>query len=154
MCSRKSLPAEMISRNNFSVWSILKKCIGMVSLTCFLTKLVGQNVMQSWYSNSSSYSGNLFWLSNVKITNELFQILGLVCYFWIITWFSFEHTATRLVTPELFALLSARLIIIGLEIAFIWKNQNGLNEHQNPMNLTCFVTPTVKRQRALLWHKS
>ncbi|TWW57082.1 Oxysterol-binding protein-related protein 1 [Takifugu flavidus] len=26
---RKSLPAEMISRNNFSVWSILKKCIGM-----------------------------------------------------------------------------------------------------------------------------
>ncbi|KAF3861071.1 hypothetical protein F7725_001326 [Dissostichus mawsoni] len=29
--SRKTLPAEMISRNNFSVWSILKKCIGMVS---------------------------------------------------------------------------------------------------------------------------
>uniref|UniRef100_A0A3B4XJR7 Oxysterol-binding protein n=1 Tax=Seriola lalandi dorsalis TaxID=1841481 RepID=A0A3B4XJR7_SERLL len=29
MCSRKTLPAEMISRNNFSVWSILKKCIGM-----------------------------------------------------------------------------------------------------------------------------
>uniref|UniRef100_A0A8C6LR06 Oxysterol-binding protein n=1 Tax=Nothobranchius furzeri TaxID=105023 RepID=A0A8C6LR06_NOTFU len=27
--TRKSLPAEMISRNNFSVWSILKKCIGM-----------------------------------------------------------------------------------------------------------------------------
>ncbi|KAK1898092.1 Oxysterol-binding protein-related protein 1 [Dissostichus eleginoides] len=27
--SRKTLPAEMISRNNFSVWSILKKCIGM-----------------------------------------------------------------------------------------------------------------------------
>uniref|UniRef100_A0A1A7WC60 Oxysterol-binding protein n=1 Tax=Iconisemion striatum TaxID=60296 RepID=A0A1A7WC60_9TELE len=26
---RKVLPAEMISRNNFSVWSILKKCIGM-----------------------------------------------------------------------------------------------------------------------------
>ncbi|XP_036961089.1 oxysterol-binding protein-related protein 2-like isoform X1 [Acanthopagrus latus] len=26
---RKTLPAEMISRNNFSVWSILKKCIGM-----------------------------------------------------------------------------------------------------------------------------
>uniref|UniRef100_A0A665T2K1 Oxysterol-binding protein n=1 Tax=Echeneis naucrates TaxID=173247 RepID=A0A665T2K1_ECHNA len=26
---RKALPAEMISRNNFSVWSILKKCIGM-----------------------------------------------------------------------------------------------------------------------------
>uniref|UniRef100_A0A3Q2ZSN1 Oxysterol-binding protein n=1 Tax=Kryptolebias marmoratus TaxID=37003 RepID=A0A3Q2ZSN1_KRYMA len=26
---QKSLPAEMISRNNFSVWSILKKCIGM-----------------------------------------------------------------------------------------------------------------------------
>uniref|UniRef100_A0AAQ5Y768 Oxysterol-binding protein n=1 Tax=Amphiprion ocellaris TaxID=80972 RepID=A0AAQ5Y768_AMPOC len=25
----KTLPAEMISRNNFSVWSILKKCIGM-----------------------------------------------------------------------------------------------------------------------------
>uniref|UniRef100_A0A671VEA2 Oxysterol-binding protein n=1 Tax=Sparus aurata TaxID=8175 RepID=A0A671VEA2_SPAAU len=29
MCTRKTLPAEMISRNNFSVWSILKKCIGM-----------------------------------------------------------------------------------------------------------------------------
>eukprot|EP00064_Thunnus_orientalis_P020537 superscaffoldBa00005697_g20675 len=26
---RKTLPSEMISRNNFSVWSILKKCIGM-----------------------------------------------------------------------------------------------------------------------------
>ncbi|XP_027865919.1 oxysterol-binding protein-related protein 2-like [Xiphophorus couchianus] len=26
---RKALPAETISRNNFSVWSILKKCIGM-----------------------------------------------------------------------------------------------------------------------------
>ncbi|TNN73301.1 Proteasomal ubiquitin receptor ADRM1 [Liparis tanakae] len=26
---RKTLPAEMISRHNFSVWSILKKCIGM-----------------------------------------------------------------------------------------------------------------------------
>ncbi|XP_034028909.1 oxysterol-binding protein-related protein 2-like [Thalassophryne amazonica] len=26
---RKALPAEMISRNNFSVWSILKKCMGM-----------------------------------------------------------------------------------------------------------------------------
>lgn len=26
---RKRLPTEMISRNNFSVWSILKKCIGM-----------------------------------------------------------------------------------------------------------------------------
>ncbi|KAM9343472.1 oxysterol-binding protein-related protein 2-like isoform 2-T2 [Pholidichthys leucotaenia] len=26
---RKTLPAVMISRNNFSVWSILKKCIGM-----------------------------------------------------------------------------------------------------------------------------
>ncbi|XP_075954902.1 oxysterol-binding protein-related protein 2-like isoform X1 [Anarhichas minor] len=26
---RKTLPAEMISRNDFSVWSILKKCIGM-----------------------------------------------------------------------------------------------------------------------------
>ncbi|KAE8292909.1 Oxysterol-binding protein-related protein 1 [Larimichthys crocea] len=26
---RKTLPAEMISRNNFSVWNILKKCIGM-----------------------------------------------------------------------------------------------------------------------------
>uniref|UniRef100_A0A8C6SNC1 Oxysterol binding protein-like 2a n=1 Tax=Neogobius melanostomus TaxID=47308 RepID=A0A8C6SNC1_9GOBI len=26
---RKTLPAQMISRNNFSVWSILKKCIGM-----------------------------------------------------------------------------------------------------------------------------
>uniref|UniRef100_A0A8C6SP02 Oxysterol-binding protein n=1 Tax=Neogobius melanostomus TaxID=47308 RepID=A0A8C6SP02_9GOBI len=25
----KTLPAQMISRNNFSVWSILKKCIGM-----------------------------------------------------------------------------------------------------------------------------
>uniref|UniRef100_A0AAQ5ZWN4 Oxysterol-binding protein n=1 Tax=Amphiprion ocellaris TaxID=80972 RepID=A0AAQ5ZWN4_AMPOC len=29
MFPRKTLPAEMISRNNFSVWSILKKCIGM-----------------------------------------------------------------------------------------------------------------------------
>uniref|UniRef100_A0A8C2X1L9 Oxysterol-binding protein n=1 Tax=Cyclopterus lumpus TaxID=8103 RepID=A0A8C2X1L9_CYCLU len=29
MCTRKTLPAEMISRHNFSVWSILKKCIGM-----------------------------------------------------------------------------------------------------------------------------
>lgn len=39
MCSsRKVLPAEMISRNNFSVWSILKKCIGMVSPSCFPTK--------------------------------------------------------------------------------------------------------------------
>ncbi|XP_034731460.1 oxysterol-binding protein-related protein 2-like [Etheostoma cragini] len=26
---RKTLPAEMISRNNYSVWNILKKCIGM-----------------------------------------------------------------------------------------------------------------------------
>lgn len=26
---RKTLPAEMISRNDYSVWSILKKCIGM-----------------------------------------------------------------------------------------------------------------------------
>ncbi|KAK5611515.1 Oxysterol-binding protein- protein 2 [Crenichthys baileyi] len=26
---RKALPAETISRNNFSVWSVLKKCIGM-----------------------------------------------------------------------------------------------------------------------------
>ncbi|XP_008317750.1 oxysterol-binding protein-related protein 2-like [Cynoglossus semilaevis] len=26
---RKTLPSEMISRNNFSLWSILKKCIGM-----------------------------------------------------------------------------------------------------------------------------
>uniref|UniRef100_A0A672IBZ9 Oxysterol-binding protein n=1 Tax=Salarias fasciatus TaxID=181472 RepID=A0A672IBZ9_SALFA len=26
---QKTLPAEMISRNNFSVWNILKKCIGM-----------------------------------------------------------------------------------------------------------------------------
>lgn len=35
MPRRKSLPVEMISRNNFSVWSILKKCIGMVSLLFF-----------------------------------------------------------------------------------------------------------------------
>ncbi|XP_028309421.1 oxysterol-binding protein-related protein 2-like isoform X2 [Gouania willdenowi] len=26
---RKSLPADMISRNNFSMWGVLKKCIGM-----------------------------------------------------------------------------------------------------------------------------
>ncbi|CAL9703296.1 unnamed protein product [Knipowitschia caucasica] len=26
---RKTLPADMVSRNNFSVWNILKKCIGM-----------------------------------------------------------------------------------------------------------------------------
>ncbi|KAG8447126.1 hypothetical protein GDO86_014544 [Hymenochirus boettgeri] len=28
---RTTLPAPMFSRNNFSIWSILKKCIGLVS---------------------------------------------------------------------------------------------------------------------------
>uniref|UniRef100_A0A8C7ZEG4 Oxysterol-binding protein n=1 Tax=Oryzias sinensis TaxID=183150 RepID=A0A8C7ZEG4_9TELE len=29
VCCQKTLPAQMISRSNFSIWSILKKCIGM-----------------------------------------------------------------------------------------------------------------------------
>ena len=29
--SRTSLPSPMFSRNDFSIWSILRKCIGMVS---------------------------------------------------------------------------------------------------------------------------
>lgn len=60
MCSRKALPAEMISRNNFSVWSILKKCIGMVSLTCFLTRIgkpknTLQNIEMKIYRAVSDY---------------------------------------------------------------------------------------------------
>lgn len=34
---RSCLPAPMFSRNDFSIWSILKKCIGLVR-TCFIGK--------------------------------------------------------------------------------------------------------------------
>lgn len=42
---RTSLPAPMFSRNDFSIWSILRNCIGMVRITHLM--MTGRQVMSS-----------------------------------------------------------------------------------------------------------
>ncbi|KAF1390129.1 hypothetical protein PFLUV_G00054900 [Perca fluviatilis] len=47
---RKILPAEMISRNNYSVWNILKKCIGMElsKIALSIRFLAGHSCPSQW----------------------------------------------------------------------------------------------------------